>query len=127
MRPYIVNLTNNLIGKNRFDEISMRYPRQPRRFTQRVKEQLEVGDIADMSPETLGRIMGALEIGDVMASKAEMLDGLHFGGDCGDMLRELVAICLAYAIAKRFESDEIRANGIPAYRRAKEARIGSHR
>jgi hypothetical protein len=125
MRPYIVNLTNNLIGKNRFDRVPMYLPGRP--LIEWVKEELQIGDVADMSPETLGRIMGSLQIGDVMASKAELLGDLHFGGDCEGMLRELVAICLAYAIAGRLESAETRMKDIPAYRHAKETRIGSHK
>jgi hypothetical protein len=92
-----------------------------------IKEQLEIQDVADMSPETLGRIMGSLELFDVNASKDDLLRNLHFGGDCETMFRELVAICLAYAIAGRFEPDDTRMNDVPAYRRTKEARIGSHR
>jgi hypothetical protein len=104
----------------------MHLPGKPQ-FIQHVKKQLEVSDVADMSPETLGKIMGSLELGDVMASKAELLGNLHFSGDCGDMLRELVAICLAYAIAERLELDEFRMNDVPVYRRAKEVRIESRR
>lgn len=125
MRPYIVNLTNNLIGKHDYDRLSKRMDRL--NFFEHVKDGLEVHDVEEMTPETLGRILCSLEIGDVIASKADLLDGLHFGGDCEAMLRELVATCLAYAIAGRLDADDIRMNDIPAYRRAKEARIDSHR
>jgi hypothetical protein len=125
MRPYIVNLTNNLIGKHDYDRLSKRMDRL--NFFEHVKDGLEVHDVEEMTPETLGRILCSLEIGDVMASKAEMLNGLHFSGDCEDMLRGLVATCLAYAIAGRLESDDTRMNDIPAYRRTKEARIGSRK
>lgn len=128
MREYIVNLTNNLIGKHRFDIVALRH-RHSRRDTLvgKVKERIEIGDVANMSHETLGRIMGSLEIGDVMASKQDLFSQVHFAGDCGDLLRELVALCLAYAITARLDHDDIRMNDIPAYRREKEGSIGHRR
>jgi hypothetical protein len=116
MRPYIVNLTNNLIGKHRFDDLILMYLPNRQEFIQCAKIELQTWDVADMSPETLGRIMGFLETGDVIESKAELLSSVRFHGECGDMLRELVAICLAYVIAARFEPDETRENHIPGYR-----------
>jgi len=115
MREYIVNLTDGLIGRNHFDGLSLVYSREG--FLYHVRRELELGEVAVMSPETLGRIMGSLEIGDVMASKAELLGGLCFGGDCGDLLRELVSRCLSHVIYQRLEPDATRVPNIPAYRR----------
>lgn len=100
MRQYIVNLTNHLISKNRYDEVYSRIDNVDV-FVQHVKVALCCGDVLDMSPETHGKVMDSFEIGDVMASKEELFNGVHFSGDCGEMLRELVSLCLAYVIRDR--------------------------
>ena len=100
MRQYIVNLTNHLIGKHHYEEVACR-SKNPDEFIKHVKLDLDSGDVQVMSPETLGKIMCSLEIGDVMASREELFNGVVFGGDCGEMLRELVSLCLAYAIRDR--------------------------
>ena len=102
MRQYIVNLTNHLIGKNRYDQIFYRI-KDPREFIKQVRLDLEAKDVRDMSPETLGKIMCSFEIGDVMASKADIFTSIHFSGDCEEMLRELVSLCLAYVIRDRID------------------------
>lgn len=118
MREYIVNLTNNLIGGNRLDDL-LRVLGDRKRFVERVSSALEVDELAKMNDETIGRIMGSLETGDVPASKAELLSGLHFTGDCGFLLRELASRSLAYAIYGRLVPDELRELDVPAYRRNK--------
>ncbi len=122
MREYIKNLTDHLITKNRYDELDLklRGDRNPRvaSLVDHVKLDLESGDVRKMNPETLGKIMANLEIGDVMASKKELIDELHFSGDCEDLLRELVSLCLAFVIRDRltgFQPHEERL--VPLYRR----------
>lgn len=95
---YITNLTTNLITKNRYDAHPLSAD-----FVTHVKDDLEFLDVKSMTPETLGRIMGSFEIGDVMASKKELFEGVTFGGDCEQLLRELVALCLALAIRDRLD------------------------
>jgi len=56
--------------------------------------------------------MCSFEIGDVMSNHPgkEVL----FGGDCEDMLREMVSLCLAYVIHDRLDPSE-REVWIPPY------------
>lgn len=112
MKQYIVNLTNHLIGKNRFDETSYRIGNLEK-FVEHVKTDLEAGDVRTMSPAKLGEIMCSFEIGDVIASKKDLFNGVHFGGDCEELLRELVSLCLAYAIRDRLSEE--RLPGIPKW------------
>lgn len=114
MRQYIVNLTNNLIGKNRYDEVFHKLRNSSDEFIEYVKCDLETGDIRDMNPETLGKIMCSFELGDVMATKKELFQRVTFDGFCEDMFRELVSLCLAYAIKERF--DNFRQANIPPWR-----------
>lgn len=111
MRPYIVNLTSHLIGKNRYDVIFLRPDVLD--FVRHVKLDLDSGDVRNMSPETLGKIMCSFEVGDIIASKQELLEGVHFSGDCEEMLRELVSLCLAYAIRDRLSTFNV--PGIPQW------------
>lgn len=116
MREYIVNLTNNLIGKNNYDEIWAHRSRLGgyEGFLKHVKVDLEnCDDVRNMNPETLGKIMCSFEIGDVMSSHPgrEVL----FTGDCEQLLRDLVATCLAYVIRDRLDPD--RPTLLPPYKR----------
>ena len=120
MREYIVNLTNNLIGKHGFDDLARRLCKVD--LLRHIKYCLEADDVAMMNPETMGRIMSSLEIGDLMTSKQELFSFLRFNGNGADLFRELVATCLAHAICIRFYSEEAEGYGVPAYRRGKEGR-----
>ena len=102
MREYIVNLTNNLIRKNRYDELFTKM-NNPGEFLAHVTFELESQDIHAMNPEKLGTIMCSLETGDVMAGKKELLGALNFSGDCEETLRQFVALCLAYVIRERLD------------------------
>jgi len=115
MRPYIVNLTDNLIGKYRLDDVFKRMGDRDE-FLEHVRFDLESIDVKDMKPETLGKIMCSFEVGDVAAVKRELFQEVSFAGDCGEMLRELVALCLAYVIRERLEP--ITERGIAPYCRA---------
>lgn len=106
MRQYIVNLTNHLIGKNHYKAVFCEIDDQDK-FVQFVKLDLVSGDVQDMSPGTLGKIMCSFEIGNVMASKEELCNNITFAGDCDEMLRDLVSICLAYAIRDRLDTHHL--------------------
>jgi AraC-like DNA-binding protein len=107
MREYIQNLTDNLIARNHYDKVDLKMRGEqnyPNNLVDHIKWDLATGDVRKMNPETLGRIMCSLETGDVMASKKELLvDNLGFAGDCEDLLRELVALCLAFVIRDRLD------------------------
>lgn len=115
MRPYIQNLTDTLIGKNRFDLMFERV-KEREGFIDRVQNTLEIRDVRKMNPETLGRILCSLEVGDVMVGRTELFGRMHFCGDCEDMLRELVSLCLAYVICDRLDPFPHAAD-VPPYRR----------
>lgn len=112
MKQYIVNLTNHLIGKNGYDATFYRIGNLEK-FVEHVKTDLEAGDVRAMSPAKLGEIMCSFEIGDVMAGKEELFNGVHFSGDCEELLRELVSLCLAYATRDRLSEE--RLPGIPKW------------
>ena len=114
-REYIKNLTNHLIDTHHYDDEVWSRSNTRTSFPRHVALDLEANDIRDMSPETLGRILCSLEIGNVMASKNELFCALHFAGDCEEMLRELVALCLAYVIRDRLYPPAI--SNLPPYRR----------
>jgi len=114
MTPYIENLTNSLIGKHRFDELFRRRIGETS-FVKSVSGTLEVDDVQQMKPETLGRVLCSLEVGDVIFSKKELFDGLHFSGDLGDTLREMVALCLGKVIHDRLDPSMMEAH-IPRYK-----------
>jgi hypothetical protein len=125
MRPYIVNLTNNLIGKHRFNELIIlcsQHPEVPKRMSYRdsfignVKNSLEASDVQDMAPETLGKIMCSMEIGDIRVGKEELVQNLYFAGDCNGMLRCLVSYCLACVIYERLNHPGVLYGDIPSYR-----------
>lgn len=102
MRSYIVNLTNNLIGKNRYDDIFRRMGNEDE-FLTHVKFDLDANDVHNMTPETLGKVMCSFEIGDVLS--AHPGKEVTFSGDCEELLREIVSTCLAYAIRSRLNGE----------------------
>ena len=103
MKPYIVNLTNHLIGTNRFDKIFLQI-KDPEEFLKHVKISLEASNVRVMSPAKLGEIMCSFEICDVMAGQRDLFNATHFSGDCEGFLRELVSLCLAYVIRDRLDN-----------------------
>lgn len=94
---YIANLTRDLAGRNHFG-MSLEKLETREAFIAFAQTQLCGGDVGKMNPATLGRIMCSFEIGDVLASKEELCMRITFAGNCEDLLRELVATCLAYKI-----------------------------
>ena len=102
-KEYIKNLTENLIGKNRYWEVPKRIP-DKKKLLRHIKLDLECGDVQDMKPETLGKIICSFKEGAVAMTQAEIFEGIHFSGNCGEMLRELTAVCLAHVIVARLEA-----------------------
>jgi len=117
MRKYIVDLTNDLIKRNRIDRTYDLMAGNKTTFLKHASMELLVGDVADMNPGTLGKIMSSFEVGDVMVDRQEIFEGVTFSGDCEDLLREIVSFCLAAAIFERLELKPSRNRNIPAYRR----------
>lgn len=105
MRQYILNLTDNLIGRNNYKEVFSKI-RSQEEFIDFVKMDQYCGEVRKMNPETLGKIMCAFDIGDVMATRQDLFNGVNFSGDCEEFLRELVSLCLAYAIRERLNVKE---------------------
>jgi len=113
MRKYIENLTDDLIRKHRYDEASRTiFKGKPAAFRAFIAWDLFIEDVADMRPETLGKILCSFETGDVMSPHPGR--EVSFSDNCENMLRELVARCLAYAIEGRF-NPVAREMGIPPY------------
>jgi hypothetical protein len=126
MRVYIINLTDHLIRKHRFDDDMGRLLTgwsiaisNESDFLARVAQTLEFGAIRDMNPERLGYIMALFEIGDVMTTKEEIFEHVRFSGDCEDFLRQQVAFCLACVIRDRLTPSADPSPHIPPFQRSK--------
>jgi hypothetical protein len=104
MTRYIVNLTNQLIHKNNYTFFWERC-KNKQDFVNMVSIDLSVGDVDKMSPERLGIILCSLDIGDVLANRQELLENVHFNGDCEETLKELVSSCLAMVIRDRLNPE----------------------
>lgn len=122
MTPYIANLTKNLIGKHNLRDLYHKryrpYESSRENFINTLALLLEITDIRDMRGETLGRILYSFEVGDVMASKEELLGAVGFCGDPAETLRQLVSVCLAHLIhdqlyPKMKESGILRDKSVP--------------
>jgi len=96
MSPYIYNLTNTLIGNGRYDLMMA-----TETLAKHIQIDLACGAVREMKPETLGKIMGAFETGDVMLTRNEIFQDIKFSGDCEEFLCDIVAICLASVIVNR--------------------------
>jgi hypothetical protein len=118
MNQYIENLTDNLIRRHHFDADWEEMENQDReKFLKQIKDDLDDLDVCKMKPETLGRVMCSIELGNVMASKEDLFQGVCFAGQCGDLLRDLVSLCLAYIIRERIlATPDIEATGLIPYR-----------
>lgn len=139
MRTYIVNLTDQLIRKHHCDrfyetlseEVFWNYTLDRgmnqrtlkdyddnelrHGFVKHVALDLVGGDVSQMSPKKLGEIMCSFEMGDIRASRDDLMERCSFSGDSEDFLKQLVSVCLAYAIFARFESCRTRPQNIPAF------------
>lgn len=111
MRQYIVSMTDNFIGKYKLDVMAARFSRAE--FIKAVTFDLEIAEVNSMRPETLGRILCAFELGDVLVSKEELSEGSFFAGSCENMLRSMVALTLAHAIWNRLQPN--RLDTVPGY------------
>ncbi len=108
MTPYIVNLTDHLIGTLFIDvKLRARFYKQPEAIGIIKTELLYGGGMSKMTPETLGKIIGSLEKGDVRIFEESKRDSkfqdvhAHSDYDWTHHLRDLAATCLAYAIHHR--------------------------
>jgi hypothetical protein len=111
---YLVNLSNSLIGSNRYDEKARSYLDRRPQFRKQLAVDLSICEVSEMKPAKLGEIMAAFDVGDVMATKEEIFELVHFAGDCEEMLREIVSVCLAFYIDSRLNDKH---PSIPPYRR----------
>ncbi len=100
MKQEIRYLTDDMIRVHFLAALFARTDRA--RFVDVAVAKLEA-DIAAWAPERLGSTVCALEIGDVLASRDELLRPLTFAGDCKDTLREFVARCFAFLIRDRLD------------------------
>jgi hypothetical protein len=111
---YLQNLTDQLIGTNNLDQLWNRAPDQDT-FLEWVELGLEVDEVGDMRPETLGKILCSFEVGTIMITREELFNELRFAGDCEQTLCHLVSRCLAYLIRSRLDGSTVR--GIQPYTR----------
>ena len=100
---YIQNLIKNLIAKNLYARSFDRdlKPSQEE-FVMHVYQDLLSDDVYEMNPGTLGKIMCAFEIGQVLTTRQEIFNYLRFSGDCEDFLRSQVALFLALMIRDQY-------------------------
>jgi hypothetical protein len=109
---YLIRLTDDLIATGKYAEWHTRLEKLGE-FFEHVRMDLSIGKVAEMSPDRLGRILASFEVGHVMATKEELFAKVTFSGNCEELLRELVAVCLAYFIRDRF--DPTCAQHVPPY------------
>jgi hypothetical protein len=102
MREYIRNLTNDLLGNGCYttlaDDVITR-----QQLLEIIRTDLQEGAVRYMRPETLGRIMCSFDSEDIPSN--HLGHEVMFAGDCNGMLRELVALALAYVIVGRLKPD----------------------
>ena len=117
MKKYIVDLTNDLIQRNRFDAAFPVYVAKgwPEDVRGHIRRDIEVGEVFNMNPETLGKIMLQLEPTDLRQQANEIMKKVKFhDSDPGYIFRELVAVCLADVIVSRLDGE---IPEIPRYKR----------
>jgi len=111
--PYIVTLTTGIIGRHRFYRLKA-VDRDP--FVELVKESIESTDVEEMTPQTLGRIIGEFGTEDMLTCEEELKDHIGFTGDGQEFLRGVVSYFLALAIFARLDASKSSPN-IPPYQR----------
>ena len=119
MREYIVNLTNNLIGKHGFDLVyeSMKGRGDilgvKEEFVRLVNITIGSNDVRSMSPETLGKIVCSLEGSELPGYNPGL-----FMGDPAEFLRGITSSFLAWSIRYRLDPDALaRHSKIPPYKK----------
>ena len=116
MKEYIVNLTNNLIGKHGFDLIfeSMKATNpsgHTQQFFKLVHMTIGSNDVRDMSPETLGKVICSID-----GDEIPIMYPAEYAGNPDGYLRSAVSKFLAWSILYRFDSVALkRHTRIPAY------------
>jgi len=117
MREYIVNLTNNLIGKHGFDLMFNSMKTRDLAdgwegiFVKLICDTISSRDVREMSPETLGKVMCSLEGSELPAYNP----GLYFGKP-DQYLRGIVSSFLAWQIRYRLDASALeRHSKIPPY------------
>lgn len=123
MREYIVNLTNNLIGKHGFDLMfeSMKARAKQdkegsdweREFVRWVAVTISSGDVREMSPKTLGKIVCSVEDHE---RPCHYQPPSFYGCTPDQYLRSLASSFLAWSILYRFIPHIlVRNSEIPPY------------
>jgi hypothetical protein len=119
MKKYIVDLTNTIIRENHLDHMFDRCKAEnskPETFLS-ITQMLVETSIRDMRPETHGKILGSLEIGELWVKPDELRNNLRFFGDAKAMLRDLTAWALTYVIRDRLGTPDPNRLGFEYYTR----------
>jgi len=121
MKEYIVNLTNDLIGRHGLDLVFETMKQRASQtntdawkeeFVYLVRAQISSRSIRKMSSETLGKVICSLEGSELPAFNP----GLYFG-EPEQYLRDIVSSFLAWSIRYRLDSDALkRHDKIPPYK-----------
>ena len=118
MRQYIVNLTNNLIGKHGFDLMFRHMGTDAvnklgwkEGFVRLVNMTISAREVRKMSPETLGKVVCSFEQSEIPCNTPAF-----FFGEPDQFLRNTVSHFLAWSIRYRLD-ESVRAHHgrIPAY------------
>lgn len=92
-KKYLVDLTNQLIKKNRYDDLFENVETMDE-FVTIAKNTIVTRDIANMKPETLGKIMCSFDHDDVNVTLEDIAKNVYLS-DCDALLREMVAYLLS--------------------------------
>jgi hypothetical protein len=124
MRKYLVDLTNDLIRKNGFEEYMARLLSgwsialvSNSDFVALAAQELEVGAVGEMTGKKLAQIVDSFELGDVHTTKEEIFKHVRFSGDCKDLLRQQVAFFLACIIRDRLSPTADSVRFVPPFKK----------
>lgn len=122
MKKYIIDLTDDMIRRNKLDSLITRYSHfRPTEKAQFIKhaQNLICASMLNMTGSTMGKIMSEFDFDDVLATREELLEHVTYNGICDEMLRDLVSTALAFVIHDRLDPVQIRSGSTVPYSETK--------
>ncbi len=110
---YLVDLTDGLIKKNRYVEMRQNLGYKKEHFLTHVKVHLAISDVADMNPETQGRILSV--INQLPVESEKFFGGLRYSMSGKELLLDMVSLALAHVIFMRIDGESLSRRGLPPY------------
>lgn len=109
MTQYLINLTEDLIGKYNFHKVVKTKALDFKQFGKHIEVTLLCNDVEIWAAETLGRVLGDLTTNEVTMNP--LVDPGHsYNGSCKDLLRDIVSRCLAHVIRDMLSPGQTNTN-----------------